>query len=146
MIGAPNMPEYTEHDFMQRGYLLPEGCKDLIDVLKQPMQPPSRQPARLVDISNLKQLAEFLKLIKFKPQQPQPVLQSPAPLPPIIGEIVITDQTPASKLAALLGQKLFQIIADVMELGVFATATQPLSFEIISRVARKYGFMAIKAG
>src|SRR6266403_1313852 len=27
-----------EHDFMKRGYLLPEGCKDLIDVLKSKLR------------------------------------------------------------------------------------------------------------
>lgn len=28
------MPEGMENEFMKRGYLLPDGCKDLIDVLR----------------------------------------------------------------------------------------------------------------
>jgi hypothetical protein len=44
-----------------------------------------------------------------------------------------------------LSQKPFQIVADVMQLGVFATVKQTLDFEIISRVARKYGFIAKRA-
>jgi Translation initiation factor IF-2, N-terminal region len=137
------MPEYTEHDFMKRGYLLPEGCKDLIDVWKQPPKPSSPHYTCLM-VSHFKQPGDFLKLTTFKPAQSKPLLQSPAPLPPIIGELVIPNQASVSQLAALLGQKVFQIIADVMRLGFFATPQQALSFEIISRVARRYGFIAIK--
>jgi translation initiation factor IF-2 len=53
--------------------------------------------------------------------------------------------TTVSQLAALLGKKPFQIIADLMEIGVFASANQSLDFEAISKVARQYGFIAKKA-
>jgi hypothetical protein len=33
-LGRLSVSEYMDHDFMMRGYLLPEGCKDLIDVFK----------------------------------------------------------------------------------------------------------------
>jgi hypothetical protein len=108
-----------EHDFMKRGYLLPEGCKDLIDTLK-------------------------LKL-HHEPKHPSPQHSAPLSLPPIIGEIVIPEQTSVLDLAKLLTQKPFQIVADVMQLGVFATVKQTLDFEIISSVARKYGFIAKRA-
>src|SRR5271154_3850049 len=104
-------------DFMKRGYLLPEGCKDLIDILK--LKP------------------------HHEPKHPSP--PHPAPPPPIIGEIVIPEQTTILDLARLLSQKPFQIVADVMQLGVFATVKQTLRFEIISSVARKYGFIAKRA-
>ena len=127
---------------MKRGYLLPEGCKDLIDVLKlKPKQQSPQYPAHMVDILKLK--FDFLKLmpqvLKLKPKPHSP--QHPAPLPPIVGENVIPEQTSASQLAALLGQKASQIIADVIQLGSFVTA-KPLDFKIISSVARKYGFIA----
>lgn len=124
---------------MKRGYLLPDGCKDLIDVLKQ-----SKHPLRLIDASTLKHLVYLLKskpqLLKFKPKHllPEPL----AALPPVVGEFLIPDQTTVSQLALLLGQKVFQIIADVMELGFFVTVKDSLSFQIISSVARKYGFFA----
>ena len=130
---------------MKRGYLLSAGCKDLIDVLKQPPRPSSRPAARLMDLSNLKQPVDFLKLTKFKPAQSKPLPPNPTSLPPVIGGLVIPHQASASQLAALLGQKVFQIMADVMRLGFFTTPEQPLRFEIISRVARRYGFIAIKA-
>jgi hypothetical protein len=106
-----------EHDFMKRGYLLPEDCKDLIDVLK----PKSRS----------------------EPKRPSP--PPPAALPPITGELVIPAQTSVLDLARLLGQKPFRIVADLMQFGVFATVKQTLDFEVISSVARKYGFIAKRA-
>jgi len=113
---------------MQRGFLLPEGCKDLIDVLK------------------LKPRLELLKLplqvFDFQPKQQQ----YPALLPAIVGQIVVTEQTTVAKLAALLGRKPFQIIGDLMEIGVFASLHQLLGFEAISKIARKYGFIAIRTG
>jgi len=63
-------------------------------------------------------------------------------LPSIVGEIIIPEQTTPSDLAALLRQKNFTIIADLMRLRVYKTVNEPLDFEIISEVARKYGFIA----
>ncbi len=123
---------------MKRGYLLPEGCKDLIDVLKLKPSFVAEDCKNVIDVSKLKP-----QVFKLKPKQQSP--KHPAPVPPIVGEIIIPEQTSVSQLAALLGQKAFQIIADVMELGVFATVKQPLDFKIISSVARKYGFIAKRA-
>jgi hypothetical protein len=104
-------------DFMERGYLLPEGCKDLIDVFK-------------------------LKPKHETKHQSRPTSAPPAPLPPIAGEIIIPQKTSVLDLARLLNQKPFRIVADVMQLGIFAIVKQTLDFEIISSVARKYGFIA----
>jgi len=71
--------------------------------------------------------------------------KQPAPLPPVKGEIIIPAQTTVSHLAALISQKPLLIVADLMQMGVFASAWQLLGFETISRVARKYGFIAKKA-
>jgi len=105
---------------MKRGYLLPDGCKDLIDVLKLKQHQEPKHPS------------------------PQP-LASPIPLPPIVGEILVPEQASVAQLATLLRQKPFQIVADLMHFGVFATVKQTLNFEIISRVARKYGYIAKQA-
>ena len=87
---------------MKRGYLLPDGCKDLIDVLK-------------------------------------PKVQHTA------AEMIVTSEMTVTELAAALAQKPFRIIADLMELGVFANVNQQLDFDTISRVVRKYGFIAKRA-
>ena len=63
-----------DHDFMKRGYLLPEGCKDLIDILVRARQPSPQHPTRFIDASKFKGLIDSgklkLQLSKFKPTQP----------------------------------------------------------------------------
>jgi|SRR5215469_3169545 len=100
-------------DFMKRGYLLPEGCKDLTD---------------------------FSKLKSKHPPQPHPDLSSV-----IFGEIIVREQTTVWDLAELLGQQKSTIIADLMKLGIFITVWDSPDFEVISKVARKYGFITKRA-
>ena len=114
--------------FMKRGYLLPKGCKDLIDVLNLPRE----GGEYFIDVSKLKP-----QVFKF-PQGKLPAQ------PLILEELVIPKGISVAHFAELLGKKLFRIIADLMELGVFATANQSVSFEILCKVARKYGFIAKK--
>lgn len=106
-----------DYDYSKRSYLLPEGCKDLIDALtlKSQQKPKTQLPL-------------------------QSVL-----LPPIIGELIVQEPTTVGQLAALLKAKPFQIIADLMQWGVFATIKQEIEFAIVLRVARKYGFIAKRA-
>lgn len=47
-----------------------------------------------------------------------------------------------SDLASALNQKPFKIIADLMQLGVFATASQCLGFDALFKIARTYGYVA----
>jgi len=108
-----------DNDFTRRGYLLPDGCKDLIDTLKP-------KPHHGLEFSSAQHW-------------------DPAKFPPITGVLVITEQTTALDLAILMGQKPFQIIADIMQLGGFVTLTESLDFKIISRVAQKHGFIAQRA-
>ena len=100
---------------MKRGYLLPEGCKDLIDAFKPKVQ--NRPP-------------------------PQPSPQTP---PPIVGEMIIPEWMTVNELAAALKQKPVRIVADLLEVGVFATVKHQLDFDTISKVVRKYGFTAKRA-
>ena len=58
--------------------------------------------------------------------------------------IIVSGKIKASELAASLGQTSVRIIADLFRLGVFSSAEAPLSFEIASKVAEKYGYVAKK--
>jgi hypothetical protein len=107
-----------ENEFMKRGYLLPNGCKDLVETLGPNAPRDSRPPALPV---------------------------KPAPLPPVTGELLVPDRISVPKLAVAVGKKPFQIVADLMEAGVFATVEQELNFEAISKVVRKYRFRAKRA-
>jgi hypothetical protein len=103
-------------DYSKRHYLLPKGCKDLIDVIR-------------LEEAQKAQMPSF----------PEALNQ-----PPASGIIFVSNLTTVRELAALLGQKTFKIIADAMQLGVFATANQVIDFNTISRIARSYGIEARK--
>ena len=103
-------------DYSKRDYLLPTGCKDLIDALR--LQ---------------------------SPQISWPVGQPMSPMSPPKGDILVSTSTTVGDLAAMLGQKPFTIIADAMELGIFTTVKGRLEFEKMAQIARKYGFTARKA-
>jgi hypothetical protein len=115
-----------EYNYKKRGYLLPEGCKDLIDVFKPKV--PVVHPSVLAAIWH-----------------EQKLLPAPAPLPAIIGEMTVKERMTVRELAEALKQRPFKIVADLMQLGVMATLNQPVHFEIIERVIRLYGFTAKKA-
>lgn len=102
-----------ENEFMKRGYLLPKGCKNLSDAWQ-----------------------------KEAPWAMKPQVHWVGPLPFIIGEKVVPAQMTVAELAEALRKKPFQIIADLMEMGVFAMVSQKLGFEMIAAVLRKYGHRA----
>ena len=112
---------------MRRGYLLPQGCKDLIDVLRLKEQ-------QKFALSNLP--------AKLSPAKPD---QKAIPLPAVKGELIIKTPTTVQVLADQLGQKPFKIIADLMAIGVFTSVSQVVAFETISIIARQYGFIARRA-
>jgi len=96
-------------NYTKRSVELPPGCKDLIDVLRLPA------PSNLATSQLLWQQPTAVKIV-------------------LISEPILVGQ-----LAPLLGQKPITIIADLMELGVFANLKQELNFEIACKVAQKYG-------
>lgn len=112
----------------ERGYLLPKGCKDLIDAIGHHREPESKI---------------FVKLpfVHSKPQTSISLKSAPSP-PAMKGDLFVSDKTTVKDLAVLLGQKAFQIIADAMGLGIFATVNQPLGFKATSQIAKKYGYIA----
>ena len=97
-------------DYSRRDYLLPNGCKDLIDLLRLP--------------------------------EPNPK-ELPWPVPPLIGEITVPVPVTAKELARLLHQKPFQIVADLMQLGVF-TVNGMLPPDVVPKVARRYGYTVMR--
>jgi hypothetical protein len=113
-------------EHFERGYLLPKGCKDLIDVIG--LHPESKVVLKL-------------PLVHSKPQ-PGMSLKPASTAPAVKGDLFVSDHTTVKELAALLGQEAFQIIADAMQLGIFATMNQALGFKAISQIAEKYGFAA----
>ena len=71
-----------------------------------------------------------------KPAPAQPKFVAPA----TAEVIVIKPPIVVRELAAQLGQKPFKIIADLMELGVFANVNQAIDEKIAQQLCAKYGF------
>lgn len=116
-----------ENEFMKRGYLLPEGCKDLSDVAKLKLKQ--------------NKLSQFVALTTMTKMAMQPEA-----LPPVTKQVFILPQTTVKKLADLLELQPFEILCDLRKLGIPAVTESTLDFKAISNVARMHGFLAIKAG
>jgi hypothetical protein len=140
------------YDYNKRSYLLPPGCKDLIDLLKleEHKKRLSTQLPPLPGLPGILKGETFIagtgeifgpwKLKKKKSKEPDESLSLPSS-----GEVVIPDEILVRELAKIAGQKPFKIIADLMEIGIFSNVTQKIGFEAASRVLKKYGIVAKKA-
>ena len=108
-------------DFMKRGFLLPEGCKDLTDVYwkveaqgtSKPQTPHSQG-----------------KIVHPKPQK-KPVVHLPS-------------SVTARDLAIALGAKLPVIIRVLKQMKIFRSVDQKIPFYCAAKVAAKCGFQASK--
>lgn len=76
-----------------------------------------------------------------EPKKPKlPLLIPPTWRQPVVlmGDLFFSDATLVTDLAAFLGKKPFEIIADLLQLGVYVTIKQAVNFETVSKVAWKY--------
>lgn len=135
------------YDYNKRSYLLPPGCKDLIDFLR--LQEQKKQASielpfmQLGDVSvdNPAEMPVPWKLKKKKAKDPvEDLLKIPT-----LREVTIPEALLVVDLARIAGQKPFKIIADLMEIGIFANANYKVGFQAASRVLKKYGIVAKKA-
>jgi translation initiation factor IF-2 len=87
----------------------------------------------------------------------QPAFFGRPPRPPKITARGIEDQPDDSKrliflpdamevreLAAKLGTKPFQVVADLLEMRRFKLADETIDFETAAKVARNYGYQAVR--
>jgi hypothetical protein len=151
---VPKVSGMMYYDYNKRSYLLPPGCKDLIDLLRLEEQKKrsSLQLPMLQELPGLQGGETFIagtqeilgawKLKKKKSKEPK---ADSAPSIPPVREVVIPDEIGVAELAKIASQKPFKIIADLMEFGVFANVKQKIGFEAASRVLKKYGVIAKKA-
>jgi hypothetical protein len=105
------------YDYSKRDYLLPAGCKNLIDVLNQP-KPPEAAPGWSF----------------YAP-----------PKSDALREVWIPGRISIQELAHHLGLKAFKIIACLMmDLKMFKNVNETLDFDVAAKVALQFGFMAKK--
>src|SRR5258708_5060641 len=134
----------ADFDYSKRDYLLPPGCKDIIDFLK------------FRDTQGAKTLSSLMA--SNPSQKPKKARAEHGPTPALV-EITLPSSIEIDKLAACLGRRTFEIEADLIEIGVLPTSSQrkallegfprlaqKLEFEIAARIALKNGFSARRAG
>jgi hypothetical protein len=59
--------------------------------------------------------------------------------------MTLAEQMTVRQLAAALKLKPYRIVADLVEIGILATVDHQIPFDVIAKVARKYGYTAKKA-
>ncbi len=75
-----------------------------------------------------------------RPAAPRPPANPRANLPVDAPSLQMRSPIVVRELAEAMGRKPFQIIADLMQMGVFATVTQTIDAEVAVRVCAKNGF------
>ena len=133
------------YDYNKRNYLLPPGCKDLIDLLRL-----EQQKAQLLPYLGEEAAAEIGQSVmpwklpsKHKKGKVSEPTSSSAPAPASsFRELEIPESISVSALAELVGKKPFHIIADLMTIGVFATLHTDIPFEAAEKILKNYGLIA----
>jgi hypothetical protein len=114
------------YDYSKRGYLLPGGCKDLVEISFYRLPEGCKV---LLDVAGFKARKEHTPNLS-------------APIPKITRDVIVPEQTSVRRLAALLGKHPSRIIIDLLELDVYSCVTTQLEFKVISKIARMYGYNA----
>ena len=136
------------YDYNKRNYLLPPGCKDLIDLLRLEQQKgPFLQYVGEEDLPEASQPKPWILPSQHKKSKAPAPESNPNPLPAgSFREVEIPESITVSALAQLVGKKPFHIIADLMTIGVFATLHSDVTFEAAENILRNYGLIAKKTG
>lgn len=127
----------------QRSYLLPPGCKDLIDVLRLQELAQQAEIAPLLSeqapISGSEAFSQVWNLDQKK-------LKLPFPFPDqgFFLEVQLGEAVNVQFLASVLGRPPAQILSDLTELGVIVSGDGQVSFDDAAKVLHKYGLRARK--
>lgn len=122
------------YDYSKRNYLLPHGCKDLIDVLNLEEQTQPIPPILSGQLPS--EVFSAWKLPKITPKSGQPILGADTQ------DVVISDKVSILELSLITGQQPFTIIADLFQLGDFVTLKDEVEFDKAALLLKKYGFIA----
>lgn len=127
----------------QRSYLLPPGCKDLIDVLRlQELAQQTELPPLLSGQAPITGAETFSQVWNLDQKKLKPSF--PFPDPGFFLEIQLGETVSVQFLASVLGRPPVQIVSDLMELGVAVNSDGQVSFDEAANVLHKYGLRARK--
>ncbi|MDB6131891.1 MAG: hypothetical protein JWM59_134 [Verrucomicrobiales bacterium] len=124
--------ENQEPESERPRYLLPFGCKDLIDVIRLQESQGRQRQRREED-----------------PKQTVPVFATPPVSAPCVPQefppfVSIPDPVTVRDLAVALGLKTFVIIKALMKMDIFVNPDIKLDFAIASKVCARYGVTDVR--
>jgi len=125
--------ESSEATPLPSRYLLPEGCKDLIDVLR-------RQHRRTR--SSRKNESERSEA---KAKENPPSIPKSAAKEPITKSIAIPDPVIVHDLATILQLKAFQVLGVLLQMNILVNINQSVDFQTASSVCAHFGVTATRA-
>jgi hypothetical protein len=139
-----------DNEFMKRGYLLPDGCKDLMDAWylkgkKHSSTKPSK-PAEMME----EYYAEIEKNLAAQPPIKEEISISRQMSVSQLEQILITEKSfsepknvgpEASFQTGFISFKLYAplVFRDLIKMGLCKKVTDTLDFETVSKVLGKYG-------
>jgi hypothetical protein len=126
----------------QRSYLLPPGCKDLIDVLRLQEMAEQPLPPLLSGQAPISGSEAFSQVWNLNQKKLKPTPPSPFPDPGFFLEVQLGQTVSVQFLASVLGRQPVQILSDLMEFGVIVSGDGQIGFEEAAKVLRKYGLNA----
>ena len=112
-----------KYPFDRCDYLLPAGCKDLVDSLRLEKAKGHFQQGQKVG-------RVFLKKLE---QKELPVVYLPS-------SVVVRD------LAKAVGAKLYHVINVLKQMGAFTSVEQRIPFHTAAKVAKRYGYISKRKG
>jgi hypothetical protein len=132
-------------------YLLPDGCKDLIDVLRlrqrlvermrRPVpRGPALTPQSLTDSQKLSSHTPMTKIAHLAEAVPP----TPDAFPRLPHSVILRDPITVGNLAQTLQLKPFELVAYLMHVNIFASMDYRLTFETASALCAYYGVVATK--
>jgi len=125
-------------------FLLPDGCKDLIDALRlrEKPEPPPEPPAPLAKAASVDSSPPLVGEV-LPPGVVGLAAGSPKNLP---ASVTLSDPVTVRELAAALHLQPFHVIGSLMELNIFASVGSPLPFGTAAELCARFGVVASKAG
>ena len=128
-------------------YLLPEGCKDLNDVIRQQEEDAALQKQKAAVFEALEKYASMAKAPQKKYQDLSDTLkkhwhETSKELPL---HVTIPDPVTVGELADMLHLKAFKVISALVNFHVFASPGSTLPFATASQVCAHFGVAVQKA-
>ncbi|WP_395741336.1 hypothetical protein [Prosthecobacter sp.] len=131
--------DLTLFDDEKPRYLLPEGCKDLYDVIRQQERAAADRAARRkAGLMHAELITNWLQK-----HAPAPPFES---LPPMPDSVLLPDSLTVGDLAALLHLKNYKLISILIQMQTFASASSEIGFPLACAVCRHLGVEVKRMG